>query len=127
MKSNLNSNKVYSDVDKAKTTKAEDLALLQRKSIIDQFDILDLTNLNTYTIDDNNTFEIDDAISLDINYSKVTVWIHKADPSSLIQPSSEIDLIARERAVSLYLGDKVVPMLPKMLVEKIMSLKVPFM
>ena len=83
----------------------------------------DLSYLCTYTIDDDQTFEIDDAISLERIDNNYKVWIHIADPSTIIPIDSQIDIEAKKRASSIYLSNKIIPMIDRELVEKIISLK----
>ncbi len=84
----------------------------------------DYTKFRTYTIDDHNSFEIDDAISLDRTVDKHRILIHIADPSSFIPAGDELDIQARNRGSSLYLADSVEPMFPLELVDRIFSLRV---
>ena len=49
----------------------------------------DLTSLKTYTIDDNETIEIDDAISIETINNKSKVWVHIASPAALINYNSQ--------------------------------------
>jgi len=73
----------------------------------------DLTTLRTYTLDDPDTLEIDDALSLEqLGDGRQRLWVHIADPGRLVPPESPLDLEARRRASSLYLADRVVPMFP---------------
>ena len=53
--------------------------------------VKDLTYLKTYSIDDDHTFEIDDAISLEKINSKFKLWIHIASSTSYIEYLSAID------------------------------------
>lgn len=69
---------------------------------------VDLTGLAAYAIDDEGNRDPDDAISIDGN----RIWVHVADPSSVITPDSPADLHARELATTLYLPEKHVTMLP---------------
>ena len=73
----------------------------------------DLTGLRTYTLDDPDTQEIDDALSLEqLAEGRQRLWVHIADPGRLVPAESPLDLEARRRASSLYLADRVVPMFP---------------
>jgi len=83
----------------------------------------DLTHLRTYTIDDAQTQEIDDAISLQKNENKTWIWIHIADPARLIDVDTPLDIEARNRATSLYLSEGVRPMLPMGLATEALSLR----
>jgi exoribonuclease-2 len=69
---------------------------------------VDLTGLAAYAIDDEGNRDPDDAISIDGK----RLWVHVADPSSVITPDSPADLHARELATTLYLPEKHVTMLP---------------
>jgi len=74
---------------------------------------LDLTGLKTVTIDDADTREIDDALSLEPNAdSGWRIWIHVADPGRLVAAGSPLDQEAFRRASSLYLAGGSVPMFP---------------
>ncbi len=84
---------------------------------------LDLTGLRSYTLDDSGTREIDDALSLERRGDQRWIWIHIADPSRLIEADSPLDMEARRRATSLYLGDGMLPMLPLELAAGPLSLK----
>ena len=85
---------------------------------------LDLTGLHTYSLDDAETREIDDALSLETSPDgRERIWIHIADPGRLIAPGSPLDLEARQRASSLYLAERVVPMLPINLASGPLSLR----
>ncbi len=74
---------------------------------------LDLTALHTVTIDDDDTEDIDDGLSLQWREDgRATIWIHVADPGRLIPPDSPLDLEARRRGTSLYLAQGILPMFP---------------
>lgn len=76
-------------------------------------DRLDLTGLRTYSLDDADTAEIDDAVSLETSPDgRELIWIHIADPGRLIAADSPLDIEARQRGSSLYLADRMVPMVP---------------
>ena len=87
-------------------------------------DRLDLTGLRTYSIDDVDTAEIDDAVSLETSpEGRELIWIHIADPGRLIAADSPLDREARQRGSSLYLADRVVPMVPIILAAGPFSLR----
>ena len=69
---------------------------------------LDLTHLPAYAIDDEETHDPDDAISLDGD----RLWVHVADVAALVTPDSEIDREARDRGANLYLPNRIIHMLP---------------
>lgn len=73
----------------------------------------DLTALRSYTLDDADTEEIDDAVALEsLAGGGWRLWVHIADPGRLVASGSPLDLEARRRASSLYLASGVVPMFP---------------
>ena len=78
----------------------------------------DLTSLKTFIIDSKNPYEIDDAISLEIDKNVKNIWIHLSYPAKLFEFNSEIDLTAKNKSSSLYLIDKCVPMLPENIIEQ---------
>jgi len=73
----------------------------------------DLTGLRSYTLDDADTEEIDDAVALEaLDGGVLRLWVHIADPGRLVASGSPLDLEARRRGSSLYLASGVVPMFP---------------
>ncbi len=112
---------IYSDADQI-SSEVFKLAENSLAGLKNNLEIKDLTYLRTYTIDNNSTFEVDDAISLEVVNGEYVVWIHIADPSSLIPMDSKLDLEARKRATSIYLVDNILPMLPHKLIDEFISL-----
>ena len=76
---------------------------------------LDLTHLESFAIDDEDSADPDDAISLDGE----RIWVHVADVAALVAPGSAIDLEARARAANLYLPERVVNMLPPQITDQL--------
>ncbi len=68
----------------------------------------DLTHIKSFAIDNSDSSEADDAISLDGE----RVWIHIADVASQVDIDSELDGYAQKRASNLYLPDQTIHMLP---------------
>ena len=84
---------------------------------------LDLTHLKVYTIDDESTTEIDDGLSLEfLENGQQRIWIHIADPTSLLSPGDELDIEARKRTTTVYLPTGMIPMFPPALATGPMSL-----
>lgn len=79
-------------------------------------DRYDLTNLACYAIDNEDSFDPDDAISFDEKTQKI--WVHVADPASIVTANSEIDKEARNRGSNIYLPEGTISMLPPQLTEK---------
>ncbi|WP_269624814.1 ribonuclease catalytic domain-containing protein [Prochlorococcus marinus] len=84
--------------------------------------VKDLTHLNTYSIDDSQTFEIDDAISLEKISYQHKLWIHIASPTSYFEYQSAIDKKARELISTVYLSNNTYYMLPEILINDVFSL-----
>lgn len=83
----------------------------------------DLRGLETITIDDEETTDIDDAISwqaLDNGHTRI--WVHIADPACLIAPDSALDQEALKRFTSIYLCEGKIEMLPARLAQELCSL-----
>ncbi len=74
---------------------------------------LDLCGQHVVTIDDEDTRDIDDGLSLESGpEGRPRLWIHVADPGRLVEPGSPLDLEAQRRATSLYLARGSLPMFP---------------
>ena len=84
----------------------------------------DLTHLFTFSIDDYNTTDIDDAISIENSEDPnlFVVYIHISDVSSIIKMNSSLDKEALERGLTVYLPDGKISMFPSQLSENITSL-----
>jgi ribonuclease R len=84
----------------------------------------DFRHITTLTIDPADAKDFDDAISLlPLDNGNWEIGIHIADASHYIQPNTELDKEAVYRATSVYLVDRVVPMLPEKLSNDLCSLK----
>lgn len=84
----------------------------------------DMRDVTTFTIDPHDAKDFDDALSLRrLPNGNYEVGVHIADVTHYVKPGSIIDKEAQERATSVYLVDRVVPMLPEHLCNGICSLR----
>jgi len=78
----------------------------------------------TFTIDPVDAKDFDDAISFKkLSKNSYEIGVHIADVSHYLQPNTILDKEAFNRATSVYLVDRVVPMLPEILSNKACSLR----
>jgi ribonuclease R len=84
----------------------------------------DLRDTLTFTIDPDDAKDFDDALSFNrLDKDHLEIGVHIADVSHYIEIDSALDLSAYERATSVYLPDRVVPMLPERLSNGLCSLR----
>ena len=85
---------------------------------------IDLRETNHITIDGVDTKDIDDSIYLEKLEKGYKLYVSIADVSYFVKKDSFLDLSARNRGNSIYLYNKVIPMLPKRLSNDLCSLNV---
>ncbi len=85
---------------------------------------LDLRGKLIFTIDPDDAEDFDDAVSLErLDNGNFLLGVHIADVSHWVQVNSDIDQEALERGNSVYLVDRVIPMLPEQISNHVCSLR----
>jgi ribonuclease R len=84
---------------------------------------LDMRDVLTFTIDPETAKDFDDALSVEWVDGKMKVGVHIADVSHYLRPDTDLDKEALARGTSVYLVDRVVPMLPERLSNGLCSLR----
>ncbi len=84
---------------------------------------IDLRKTLTFTIDPEDAKDFDDALSFKkLKNNNIEIGIHIADVTHYVQENTPLDEEARKRGTSVYLSDRVVPMLPETLSNDLCSL-----
>lgn len=84
----------------------------------------DFRDITTFTIDPKDAKDFDDALSIrKLDNGNWEVGVHIADVTHYVRPGTIIEKEAEERATSIYLVDRTIPMLPERLCNEICSLR----
>ncbi len=107
------------DFPKSVTEECSEISFPSEDELSDR---LNLTDKTVITIDGADTKDIDDAISIEKNDFGYTLGVHIADVSHYVKENSPLDKEAFSRGTSVYLADRVIPMLPPVLSNGLCSL-----
>lgn len=84
----------------------------------------DFRDVPTFTVDPADAKDFDDALSVQwLKNGNIEVGVHIADVTHYVQPNTELEREAAERATSVYLVDRTIPMLPERLSNELCSLR----
>jgi ribonuclease R len=84
----------------------------------------DFRNITTFTIDPADAKDFDDALSIQkLENGNWEIGVHIADVTHYVKPGTELEREAKHRATSVYLVDRVIPMLPERLSNGLCSLR----
>ena len=84
----------------------------------------DMRHVTTFTIDPHDAKDFDDALSIEwLDDDLIEIGIHIADVSHYVKPDSALDKEAFDRSTSVYLVDRVLPMLPERISNELCSLR----
>ena len=108
----------------SKTVEEKAIAIDKKIAQKEVLNRLDLRKTPTFTIDPEDAKDFDDAISVkQLQNKNWEVGVHIADVSHYIKEGDSIDKEALSRGTSVYLVDRVIPMLPEVLSNDLCSLK----
>jgi len=83
---------------------------------------LDITKLELFSIDDENTKDMDDALSVELLDDKTRIGVHISNVTSVIESSSYLDKEALKRGETIYLAEGNISMFPSEVVDKLLTL-----
>lgn len=107
----------------ATLAQAEKLSLDVDGAFAAEPDRIDLRQALAITIDPADARDFDDAVGASRTEDGYELWVHIADVSAYVHADDAIDNEAKQRTCSVYLADRVLPMLPERLCNELCSLK----
>ena len=107
----------------ATLAQAESLSLDIDGALAAEPDRIDLRDALAITIDPADARDFDDAVGASRIADGYELWVHIADVSAYVHAGDAIDNEAKQRTCSVYLVDRVLPMLPERLCNELCSLK----
>ncbi len=91
-------------------------------STLERDGLVDLTSREVFTIDDENTEDIDDAISVELKSDVVELGVHICNVAHYIKKGSSLDIEARANGQTIYIPDKQIGIFPQSLIKEKFSL-----
>ena len=105
------------------SSEADDEALRIYQGSVPTEGRTDLTHLELFSIDDSDTLDIDDALSIErLEGGALRLGVHIAAPAAAVEFGCALEREARGRATSIYLPEQRIPMMPAILSENALSL-----
>ena len=122
MLSILAENGLIADFSDQVESEADAIPLQIDQSVIDKR--IDFRNKSVFTIDPVDAKDFDDALSIEeLDNGHLRLGVHIADVTHYVRPGSALDEEAHKRATSIYIVDRVIPMLPERLSNGVCSLR----
>ena len=115
----LHRSEIEDDLPRDAVDEAESI---RQASHVDERERLDLTGLETFTIDDADTSDRDDALSIEAMDGGYRLGVHIADAGALVPIDGTMNAEAHRRMATLYLPERAIPMLPPAFVNGVGSL-----
>ena len=115
----LHRSEIEDDLPRDAVDEAESI---RQASHVDERERLDLTGLETFTIDDADTRDRDDALSIEAVDGAYRFGVHIADAGALVPIDGAMNAEAHRRMATLYLPERAIPMLPPAFVNGVGSL-----
>ncbi len=91
-------------------------------STLEKDGLVDLTSREVFTIDDENTEDIDDAVSVELKSDVVELGVHICNVAHYIKKGSSLDIEARANGQTIYIPDKQIGIFPQSLIKEKFSL-----